>query len=102
MKADATDAYYNVGTGNRTTLKELAELLLEITGTNKSIQYAARSQASLVRNRIGCPKKACKELGFTASTDLREGIKQLIEWRTSQKSKEAARFSFIDLPDCSV
>jgi UDP-glucose 4-epimerase len=29
MKAETTDAFYNVGTGKRTSLKELAELLLE-------------------------------------------------------------------------
>lgn len=58
MKADTTDQFYNVGTGKRTTLKELAELLLEMTGGDLPIIYAPRSQATLVRNRIGCPKRA--------------------------------------------
>lgn len=87
MNADTTDTYYNVGTGKRTTLKELAELLFEITGTNKPIRYAPRSQAYLVRNRIGCPKKASKEIGFAATTGLREGLQRLIEWRNSHKAK---------------
>ncbi len=55
MKADAADRFYNVGTGKRTSLKELAEMLLALTGSNQPIQYAPRSQATLVRNRIGCP-----------------------------------------------
>jgi len=101
MKADTTDTYYNVGTGKRTTLKELAELLLEITGTNKPIHYAARSQATLVRNRIGCPKKARKEIGFTATTELRAGLQHLIAWRDSHKAKGTARFQVIDSPVCS-
>jgi UDP-glucose 4-epimerase len=102
MKADTTDTYYNVGTGKRTTLKELAELLLEITGTNKPIHYSARSQATLVRNRIGCPKKASKEIGFTATTELRAGLQRLIAWRDSHKVKGTARIQVIDSSDCSA
>jgi UDP-glucose 4-epimerase len=83
MKADATDQNYNVGTGKRTSLKELAEMLIELTGCNKTINYAPRSQATLVKNRIGDPAKASNEIGFTASIDLREGLTKLIEWRSS-------------------
>jgi len=57
MKADTVDSFYNVGTGKRTSLKELAEMIVDITNCSQSINYAERSQATLVRNRIGCPKK---------------------------------------------
>jgi UDP-glucose 4-epimerase len=100
MRADTTDTYYNVGTGKRTTLKKLAELLVEITGTDKPILYAPRSQATLVRNRIGCPKKASKEINFIATTELREGLKRLITWRNSHKVKGVARFQVIDSSNC--
>ena len=83
MKADAVDQNYNVGTGKRTSLKELAELIVEITGCEKSINYAPSSRATLVRNRIGDPAKARAEIGFTAKIELREGLEKLIEWRTN-------------------
>jgi UDP-glucose 4-epimerase len=98
MQANSKDAFYNVGTGKRTSLKELAELLLELTGCGKPINYAPRSQATLVRNRIGCPKKASAEIGFTATLDLREGLKRLIEWRTSHKVEVANRRKAVGLP----
>jgi UDP-glucose 4-epimerase len=98
MKAKTTDTNYNVGTGKRTSLKELAELLLEITGCDKPINYAPRSQATLVRNRIGCPKKASAEIGFNATLDLREGLKRLIEWRSSHKAEVTARRLAVGLP----
>lgn len=98
MKADVVDSCYNVGTGKRTSLKELAELLLEITGCEKPINYAPRSQATLVRNRIGCPKKANKEIGFSATLDLREGLKRLIEWRAAHKEEVATRRKEVGLP----
>jgi len=93
MKSDATDRFYNVGTGKRTSLRELAEILLELTGCEREIQYAPRSQATLVRNRIGCPKCAKEEIGFEARIDLREWLKRLIEWRASHKAEVEARRS---------
>jgi UDP-glucose 4-epimerase len=99
MKADAFDDFYNVGTGKRTSLKELAELLLELTGCQQPIQYAERSQATLVRNRIGCSKKASEEIGFTAQVDLREGLMRLIEWRAAHKAEVATRRAAVGLPE---
>lgn len=98
MKADTTDRFYNVGTGKRTSLKELAELLLKLTGCEKPINYAPRSQATLVRNRIGCPKLASSEIGFTARLDLKEGIKRLIEWRANHKAEVESRRRAVGLP----
>ena len=91
MSSNATDEFYNVGTGHRTSLKELAEKLLNLTGFNKEIQYLPRSQATLVKNRIGSPLKAKKEIGFIADIGLDEGLKRLIDWRTSHKSEVEAR-----------
>jgi len=87
MKSEANDRFYNVGTGKRTSLKELAELVLDLTGSDAPINYAPRSQATLVRNRIGSPKRASAEIGFVAGIDLRKGLKQLIEWRAAHKSE---------------
>ena len=90
MKADTVDRFYNVGTGRRTSLKELAEMLLKLTKCRQPIQYAPRSQATLVRNRIGCPKRASAEIGFNASIDLMEGLRRLIEWRSGHRTEVQA------------
>ena len=91
MQADTTDRYYNVGTGTRTSLKELAELLLDLTGSNHPINYAPRSTATLVRNRIGDPERAASEIGFTAEIGLRDGLQRLIAWRAAHKAEVDAR-----------
>ncbi len=90
MKADSTDSFYNVGTGIRTSIKELAELILDITGSDLKIQYEPAGQ-TFVKNRIGCPEKAKKEIGYGHSIELREGLEQLIAWRDSHKEEVAAR-----------
>jgi UDP-glucose 4-epimerase len=91
MKADTVDAFYNVGTGQRTSLNELAELLLQLTGCKKPIKYAPRSQATLVRNRIGSPRKASTEIDFTACIKLHDGLQRLIDWRASHKAEVTVR-----------
>lgn len=92
MRADSVDRFYNVGTGTRTSLKELAERICHLTGCNQPITYAPRSQATLVRNRIGSPKRAEQEIGFTAEVNLDEGLRRLIAWRKTDKAsaQEAA------------
>jgi UDP-glucose 4-epimerase len=97
MKSEAVDSFYNVGTGKRTSLKELAEMLLQLTNCDKPIQYAPRSQATLVRNRIGSPKKATGEISFTAEIGLLDGLQRLIEWRNSHKAEVSARRKAVGL-----
>jgi UDP-glucose 4-epimerase len=91
MKAATTDRYYNVGTGTRTSLKELAELIIDVTACTKAITYAPRSQATLVRNRVGSPVRATAEIGFTSRMNLRDGLKQLVAWRANHKAEVEAR-----------
>lgn len=91
MKAESTDRFYNVGTGRRTSLRELAEMLLELTGSSEAIKIAPRSQATLVRNRIGSPVRASEEIGFRARIELREGLKRLMDWRAHHKEEVEAR-----------
>ncbi len=82
LKSDAVDQFYNVGTGVRTSIKELAELILKITSSDLDVRYEPAG-LTFVKNRIGCPKKAITEIGFKYSVDLENGLKQLIEWRNS-------------------
>jgi len=91
LRADTVDRFYNVGTGRRTSLRELAEMLLQLTGCNQPIRHAPRSQATLVRNRVGSPVRAKAELGFEAGIGLREGLERLIAWRKAHKAELEAR-----------
>lgn len=82
LKSDIPFGFYNVGRGIKTTIKELAELVLKITGSDLQIQYEPAGQ-TFVTNRVGDPISAEKDLGFTWSVDLEEGLRRLIEWRKS-------------------
>jgi len=91
MKAETTDRFYNVGTGTRTSLKTLAEMLLKLTGSRQPIKFAPRSQATLVRNRIGSPKRARDEICFEAEDGLEAGLRELIAWRRAHIEQVASR-----------
>ena len=82
MKANTTDQFYNVGTGIRTSIRELAEKIIEITNSKLSIHYET-SGITFVKNRIGCPKKAEAEIDFKSTISLDEGLSKLIEWRSN-------------------
>jgi len=90
MKAETVDRFYNVGTGHRTSIRELAEMLIEITGTKVGIRFEPAG-LTFVRNRIGCPKRARNEIGFEAAVPLAEGLSQLIAWRALHKSEVEVR-----------
>jgi len=97
MRAEATDAFYNVGTGCKTSVRELAELLLELTGSRLEVQYEPAGP-TFVRNRIGSAAKAKAELGFEAGTPLREGLERLIAWRRAHQEEVARRRRAAGLP----
>jgi UDP-glucose 4-epimerase len=80
LKSDTPFGFYNVGRGIKTSIKELAEIILNITGSNLEIKYEPEGQ-TFVTNRVGCPKATEKDLGFKWSIGLEEGLKSVIEWR---------------------
>lgn len=85
MQSEVTDEFYNVGTGVKTTVRELAEQLIDLSGSSVRVQYEPAGQ-TFVKNRVGCPKKAARELGFKASVELREGLSKLVQWRRAREA----------------
>jgi len=80
LKSDVPFGFYNVGRGLKTSIRELTELILKITGSDLHIKYELVGQ-TFVTNRVGDPKTAEKDLGFKWTVDLDEGLRRLIDWR---------------------
>lgn len=84
LQADVTDEFYNVGSGVQTSIKELCDLILDLKQSELKVTYkpySADDARRMVQNRIGCPIKAEKDLGFKYKYNLREGLERLIAWR---------------------
>jgi nucleoside-diphosphate-sugar epimerase len=89
MKSGAVDRFYNVGTGVRTSIKELVDMVLELTQFRHAPRYEPGG-LTFVKNRIGSPKRAAADLGFTSQIQLRDGLQKLITWRAEQKRRVPA------------
>lgn len=89
MKADTIDRFYNVGTGRRTSILELARVLLAVTGSSVGIEHKPGG-LTFVKNRVGSPDRAASEIGFEAKVDLQEGVRSLVEWRAAYKAEVLA------------
>lgn len=82
LKSNMPFGFYNVGRGIKTSIRELTELILKITGSDLPIHYEPEGQ-TFVTNRVGDPSAAERDLGFTWSVELEDGLKRLVEWRRS-------------------
>ena len=89
--AKATDAIVNVCSGVETSLRDLAALLLEITGSTVGMEFKSQPPGALPARRYGDPTRAEKLLGFRAETKLADGVRRLIEWRQRTLAATAGR-----------
>jgi len=84
LKSDASDVFLNVGMGVQTTINELVERLLALTGSDLQPEYLPQEQM-FVTNRIGSTELAEQLVGFRASIELDDGLGSVIEWRQHDK-----------------
>ena len=90
MASEVSGRCYNVGRGIGTTINDLTKLLIRLSGSDAAIEYLP-SGLTFVTSRIGCTKNAERDLGYTWTIDLEEGMKSLIAWRNADKQAMDAR-----------
>lgn len=86
LKSNATDDFFNVGMGVKTTIDELVRMLLEITGSDLQPEYRPQEQM-FVTHRVGSTEKAERLLGFQAGIPLEEGLQSVVEWRRQDQQR---------------
>jgi UDP-glucose 4-epimerase len=83
MQADCKDEFFNIGSGTGTTINELVDMLLELTGSDLKPEYHPQAQ-SFVTHRLGSTEKANRLIGFKATTPLLDGLRRVVEWRKNK------------------
>ncbi len=86
LKSDATDEFFNIGMGIKTSINELVHMLLEITGSGLQPEYRPQEQM-FVTHRVGSTEKAERMLGFQARIPLEEGLRSVVEWRRQDQRR---------------
>ena len=71
---------YNLASGVETTIRRLAELVVELSGSTSAIETTPPRPWDHSILRFGSPEKARRELGFEAQTTLGEGLRMTIDW----------------------
>jgi UDP-glucose 4-epimerase len=86
-----TDAIVNVCSGAETRMRDLAELLLEVTGSSVGVEFKPQPAGGLAERRYGDPRRAEELLGFRATTSLADGLRQLVAWRRGTLAGSTAK-----------
>lgn len=76
---------YNLASGQETTIKELAEIVIRQTKSESPLELVPRRNWDHSGKRYGSTIKAKKELGFEATVQISLGIKKTVEWTLDHK-----------------
>jgi UDP-glucose 4-epimerase len=89
-KSTASDIALNVGSGVETSLLELARLIAaEMGRPDLSPEHQPERSVNPVPRRLASPAEAARAIGFRATVDLREGVRDLVDWWRAETLSEA-------------
>ena len=89
-KSHVTDEIFNVASGEETSLLELLETLLKVTGADLRPEVKPERSVNAVRRRLASTEKAEQLLGFRAKVGLEEGLRRLVEWKRGNNAEASA------------
>jgi len=75
----------NLGTGREVTIKELVNLIADLTGFNGELKWDTSKPDGQPRRSLDT-SKALREFGFKAKTNLEDGLKKTIKWFKANKT----------------
>jgi UDP-glucose 4-epimerase len=77
---------YNVGTGRETSANQLAERILEVTGSTVSPEHVDVRDIDNIRRRVVNIEKIRRELRWIPTTTLEEGLRETYEWLVGRRA----------------
>ena len=80
----------NLGAGFEISIKDLAELICELSGFNGKIEWDTSKPDGQPRRRLDT-SKAKMEFGFEAKTNFSEGLRRTIEWYRKERGKVSSK-----------
>ncbi|MBS0150525.1 MAG: NAD-dependent epimerase/dehydratase family protein [Nitrospira sp.] len=90
MESDVTDEVFNVASGSETSLLDLLQAVLKVTGSTLTPRFLPARSINPVPRRLADTGKAENLLGFRAKVDIEEGLRRLIDWRESVLARQEA------------
>lgn len=82
-KQENIETPINIGNPKEITIKELAQLIKDITGSKSNIKFFEANQDDPPRRKPSI-NRAIKEIGWTPEIELKYGLKKCIEYYVNQ------------------
>jgi UDP-glucose 4-epimerase len=79
-ESDSVDGVFNIASGRETSLLGLAQALLRAMDSDLEVEHGPERAVNGVVRRLADITAAKRDLGFTANTELEDGLRQLVEW----------------------
>jgi UDP-glucose 4-epimerase len=89
-ESDLTDEVFNVASATETSLRDLADALLEAMDSDLVPVHGPARAVNGVTRRLADISSASERLGFTAEIDLRSGLRDLVQWWLAERAADAA------------
>jgi dTDP-L-rhamnose 4-epimerase len=85
LKADLPNGMViNVGAGQPTSVRELAETLLAVSGLSVPIRVTGQFRIGDIRHCFADISRLEKHLGFKPQVALEQGLRKFTQWATTQ------------------
>jgi UDP-glucose 4-epimerase len=84
-ESSVSDAAFNVGSNTETSLRELAEALLEVMGSDLSVTLGPDRAVNGVTRRLASTEAAQQQLGWKPEIDLKTGLRGLVDWWRAER-----------------
>lgn len=82
---------FNVGSGERTTVLQVARKLVELFGREVPIQVSGMYRVGDIRHNLADIERLQRELGVRPQVPFAEGLKRFVEW-VQQQNVEAGNY----------
>jgi UDP-glucose 4-epimerase len=98
--SSVNEGIYNVARGVETSLRGLAEALLEAMDSDLGVECGPPRPVNGVTRRLASTAAATRDLGFTAEIGLTDGLRRLVAWwRAEQAAQRKNNFEHTAVGD---
>lgn len=87
MNSSITSGMYNIGSGTKTTILDVAKIALNLYNIGAMPNPALQFRKGDIRHCYADNQKAREELGWHPRVSFAEGMKELVEWSKQEEAK---------------
>ncbi len=89
LKPSSYGEAFNIGTGQRTTIRDVAELAKRLFEVDAECEFSMSGRVWDLKNWYADPTRAREELGWEASTSFEEGLRRTLAWYEGLQDPQA-------------